>query len=244
MRREVDADASSLTQRLAGTFTPTPDLYAAAARAGELNVRLFEAAQAAGEIRADASVNDLGPILEQLASLKIGDARRSRALRHRYLDLMLAGLRATGDGLRRRRRRTTSCRSDGRPASLSAMFYDDDADLALLDGKTVAIIGYGSQGHAHAQNLKDSGVSVVVGLRPDSSSVEKAKDDGFEVLDIPEAASRGDIVMILLPDEKHGEIYREQIADGIAPGNTLLFGHGFSIHYGEVDAARRRSTSR
>ena len=99
MHREVDADASSLTQRLAGTFTPTPDLYAAAARAGELNVRLFEAAQAAGEIRADASVNDLGPILEQLASLKIGDAGRSRALRHRYLDLMLTGLRATGDEL-------------------------------------------------------------------------------------------------------------------------------------------------
>jgi len=99
MHREVDADASSLTQRLAGTFTPTPDLYAATARAGELNVRLFGAAQAAGEIRADASVNDLGPILEQLASLKIGDAGRSRALRHRYLDLMLTGLRATGDEL-------------------------------------------------------------------------------------------------------------------------------------------------
>src|ERR671911_1447210 len=117
------------------------------------------------------------------------------------------------------------------------MFYDDDADLSLLDGKTVAIIGYGSQGHAHAQNLKDSGVSVVVGLRPDSSSVEQAKADGLEVLDISEAASRGDLVMILLPDEKHGEIYREQIADGIAPGNMLLFGHGFSIHYGEVDPA-------
>jgi ketol-acid reductoisomerase len=115
------------------------------------------------------------------------------------------------------------------------MFYDDDADLSLLDGKTVAIIGYGSQGHAHAQNLRDSGVDVVVGLRPDSSSVEKAEADGLEVLDIPEAASRGDIVMILLPDEKHGEIYREQIADGIAPGDTLLFGHGFSIHYGEVE---------
>src|SRR4051794_40779454 len=115
------------------------------------------------------------------------------------------------------------------------MFYDSDADLSLLDGKTVAILGYGSQGHAHAQNLKDSGVDVVVGLRPDSSSVEKARSDGFEVLDIAEAASRGDIVMVLLPDEKHGEVYRAQIADGIAPGNTLLFGHGFSIHYGEVD---------
>src|SRR6185437_567098 len=116
------------------------------------------------------------------------------------------------------------------------MIYDDDADLSLLDGKTVAILGYGSQGHAHAQNLKDSGVDVVVGLRPDSSSAEKARGDGFEVLDIAEAASRGDIVMVLLPDEKHGEVYREQIADGIAPGNTLLFGHGFSIHYGEVEA--------
>src|SRR5919198_6429277 len=99
------------------------------------------------------------------------------------------------------------------------MFYDDDADLEHLSGKTVAIIGYGSQGHAHAQNLKDSSVDVVVGLRPDSSSVEKARSDGFEVLDIDEAASRGDIVMVLLPDEKHGEVYREQIADGIAPRN-------------------------
>src|SRR3954454_450845 len=115
------------------------------------------------------------------------------------------------------------------------MFYDDDADLDLLSGKTVAIIGYGSQGHAHALNLKDSGVSVVVGLRPDSSSVEQARGKGLEVLDIADAASRGDIVMILLPDEKHGEIYREQIADGIAPGKLLMFGHGFSIHYGEVE---------
>src|SRR5215211_1179587 len=115
------------------------------------------------------------------------------------------------------------------------MFYDSDADLALLDGKTVEILGYGSQGHAHAQNLKDSGVDVVVGLRPDSSSAEKARSDGFDVLDIGEAASRGDIVMVLLPDEKHGEVYREQIADGIAPGNALLFGHGFSVHYGEVE---------
>jgi ketol-acid reductoisomerase len=117
------------------------------------------------------------------------------------------------------------------------MFYDDDADLTLLDGKTVAIIGYGSQGHAHALNLKDSGVDVVVGLRPDSSSVAGAREAGLEVTDVAAAASRGDLVMVLLPDEKHGEVYREQIADGIAPGNMLLFGHGFSIHYGEVDPA-------
>jgi ketol-acid reductoisomerase len=115
------------------------------------------------------------------------------------------------------------------------MFYDDDADLSLLDGKTVAILGYGSQGHAHAQNLKDSGVDVVVGLRPDSSSVEQAKADGFEVLDIPEAASRGDLVMVLLPDEKHGEVWREQIADGIGDGDLLMFAHGFSIHFGQIE---------
>ena len=114
------------------------------------------------------------------------------------------------------------------------MFYDDDADLTFLDGKTVAIIGYGSQGHAHALNLKDSGVDVVVGLRSDSSSVAGAEQAGLDVSEIPEAASRGDLVMVLLPDEKHGDVYREQIADGIAPGNLLLFGHGFSIHYGEV----------
>jgi ketol-acid reductoisomerase len=115
------------------------------------------------------------------------------------------------------------------------MFYDDDADLTLLDGKTVAIIGYGSQGHAHALNLKDSGVDVVVGLRPDSSSVDKAREQGLEVTDIADAASRGDIVMVLLPDERHHDVWEESIRDGIAPGNTLLFGHGFSIHYGEIE---------
>jgi ketol-acid reductoisomerase len=116
------------------------------------------------------------------------------------------------------------------------VFYDDDADLSLLDGKTVAILGYGSQGHAHALNLKDSGVDVVVGLRPDSDSVAKARDAGLEVTDIADAASRGDVVMVLLPDERHHDVWNESIRDGIAPGNTLLFGHGFSVHYGEVDA--------
>ena len=107
------------------------------------------------------------------------------------------------------------------------IFYDKDADLSKLEGKTVAILGYGSQGHAHALNLKDSGVDVVVGLRPDSSSRAKAEEAGLEVLDIAEAASRGDIVMILLPDEKQAEIWEAEIADGIAPGNLLLFAHGF-----------------
>ena len=115
------------------------------------------------------------------------------------------------------------------------MYYDNDADLDLLKGKTVAILGYGSQGHAHSLNLKDSGVDVVVGLRPDSKSVEQARSNGLEVTDVAEAASRGDIVMVLLPDEKHGQIWQEQIRDGIAPGKALFFGHGFSIHYGEVE---------
>jgi ketol-acid reductoisomerase len=114
------------------------------------------------------------------------------------------------------------------------MIYDKDADLTHLDGKTVAILGYGSQGHAHALNLKDSGVSVVVGLRPDSSSVDKAKGEGLEVLSVADAASRGDVVMVLLPDERQHDIYESDIADGIAPGNLLLFAHGFAITYDQV----------
>jgi ketol-acid reductoisomerase len=117
---------------------------------------------------------------------------------------------------------------------MAAMFYDDDADLTLLDGKTVAIIGYGSQGHAHARNLKDSGVDVVVGLREDSASAEKARAHGLEVLPVADAASRGDLVMMLVPDELHREVYEGAVKDGIADGNLLLFGHGFSILYGEV----------
>ncbi len=114
------------------------------------------------------------------------------------------------------------------------MFYDDDADLHKLDGKTVAIIGYGSQGHAHALNLQDSGVSVVVGLRPDSSSVAKARDHGLRVAEPADAASEGDIVMMLVPDELHRSVWESGVKDGVAPGNMILFGHGFSIHYGEV----------
>ncbi len=117
------------------------------------------------------------------------------------------------------------------------MIYDDDADLSKLDGKTVAILGYGSQGHAHALNLHDSGVDVVVGLREDSSSVEKARADGLEVTTIADAASRGDVVMVLLPDEKQGKLWREEIEDGIAPGNLLLFAHGFSIHFDQIAPA-------
>jgi len=115
------------------------------------------------------------------------------------------------------------------------IFYDNDSDLTHLDGKTIAILGYGSQGHAHALNLKDSGCEVVVGLRPDSSSRAEAEGEGLEVLDVAEAASRGDVVMILLPDEKQAEVWESEIRDGIAPENLLMFAHGFSIHFGQIE---------
>ena len=114
------------------------------------------------------------------------------------------------------------------------MIYDGDADLSLLDGKTVAIIGYGSQGHAHALNLKESGVDVVVGLRADSQSAAKAKADGLEVLSPLEATKKADMVMILVPDEIMGDVYAADIAEGLEPGNMLLFAHGFAIHFGTV----------
>ena len=114
------------------------------------------------------------------------------------------------------------------------MIYDDGADLSLLDGKTVAIIGYGSQGHAHALNLKESGVNVVVGLRPDSASAAKAKADGLEVLSPAEAAKKGDLVMLLVPDEIMGDVYTADIEAGLEPGNMLLFAHGFAVHFGTV----------
>jgi len=115
------------------------------------------------------------------------------------------------------------------------IYYDTDADLSRLEGKTVAVIGYGSQGHAHALNLKDSGVDVVVGLRPDSKSREEAEAAGLRVLDVADAASAGDVVMILLPDEKQAEVWQNEIADGIAPGNLLLFAHGFTIHFEQIE---------
>jgi len=114
------------------------------------------------------------------------------------------------------------------------MFYDDDADLELLSGRTVAVIGYGSQGHAHALNLRDSGVSVVVGLRPGSASVAQAQEQGLEVLPPAEAAATGDLVMILAPDEHQAKLFREEIAGGLQPGDALLFAHGFAIHFGQV----------
>jgi ketol-acid reductoisomerase len=115
------------------------------------------------------------------------------------------------------------------------MIYDQDADLSHLDGRTVAILGYGSQGHAHALNLKDSGVDVVVGLREGSRSAEHAREHGLEVESIADAASRGDVVMVLLPDEKQADVWESDIRDGIAPGNLLMFAHGFSIHFDQIE---------
>src|SRR4051812_24715637 len=115
------------------------------------------------------------------------------------------------------------------------IYYDSDADLSALDGKTVAILGYGSQGHAHALNLKDSGIDVVVGLREGSPSREQAEAHGLEVLSVADAASRGDIVMVLLPDERQHDVWEAEIRDGVAEGDLLMFAHGFSIHFGEVE---------
>ncbi len=116
------------------------------------------------------------------------------------------------------------------------IFYDDDADLSLLEDKTIAILGYGSQGHAHALNLRDSGCEVVVGLRPGSASRAAAEGEGLAVLDVGDAASRGDVVMMLLPDETQAEAWDSEIGDGIAPQNLLLFAHGFSIHFDQIAA--------
>src|ERR671936_1717595 len=115
------------------------------------------------------------------------------------------------------------------------IYYDRDADLAHLKAKTIAILGFGSQGHAHALNLRDSGCEVVVGLRPDSASRADAEDEGLRVLDVADAASAGDVVMILLPDERQAEVWEREIRDGIAAGNLLMFAHGFSIHFRQIE---------
>ncbi|WP_435015446.1 ketol-acid reductoisomerase [Tundrisphaera sp. TA3] len=116
----------------------------------------------------------------------------------------------------------------------ATMFYDQDADLGLLKGKTIAIIGYGSQGHAHAQNLRDSGCNVVVGQRPGSANYDLAVKDGFKPVSAAEAAKLGDLVNILLPDEVAAEVYEKDIKPNLKPGNLLLCSHGFNIHFGQI----------
>ena len=117
---------------------------------------------------------------------------------------------------------------------MAKMYYDSDANLDLLKGKKVAIIGYGSQGHAHALNLKDSGIDVCIGLYKGSKSWAKAEEAGLEVFESAEAAKKADLIMILLPDEKQGKVYKESIAPNLTNGKALLFAHGFNIHYGQI----------
>ena len=114
------------------------------------------------------------------------------------------------------------------------VFYDKDCDLSLIKGKTVAIIGYGSQGHAHAQNLNDSGVKVVVGLRKGGASWPKVEKAGLKVAEVADAVKQADVVMILLPDEQIAKVYREDIEPNIKQGASLAFAHGFNVHYGQV----------
>ena len=114
------------------------------------------------------------------------------------------------------------------------VYYDKDCDLSIIQGKKVAIIGYGSQGHAHANNLKDSGVDVVVALREDSSSVAKAKAAGFEVKTVPEAVKVADVIMVLAPDENQSVIYKNEIEPNLKEGATLAFAHGFAIHFNQI----------
>ena len=114
------------------------------------------------------------------------------------------------------------------------MIYDKDADLAKLDGKTVAVLGYGSQGHAHALNLKDSGIDVIVGLREGSASKAKAEAAGLRVLPTADAVREADIVMILLPDTEQKKVYEADIAPNLVDGNSLAFAHGFNIHFKQV----------
>jgi ketol-acid reductoisomerase len=116
-------------------------------------------------------------------------------------------------------------------------YYEQDAELSVLKGKTVAVIGYGSQGHAQAQNLRDSGVKVIIGLR-EGKSFDKAKNDGFEVYSVAEATSKADIVQILMPDETQASVYKNDIEPNLKKGAALMFSHGFNVHFGQIVAPK------
>jgi len=117
---------------------------------------------------------------------------------------------------------------------MARIYYEEDATLAPLQGKTIAVIGYGSQGHAHALNLKDSGLSVVVGLRAGSPSWQAAQGAGLEVAEVGAAAKEADLIALLIPDQAQPQVYREEIAPRLSPGKALLFAHGFNVHYGQI----------
>ncbi len=117
---------------------------------------------------------------------------------------------------------------------MGKIYYDKDADLKYLKKKTIAIVGYGSQGHAHARNLHDSGMKVVVGLRKESTFWKRAQKDGLKVMTVPEASKAADIIMILIPDDKQRAMYESDIKPHLKKGNAIAFGHGFNIHFGQV----------
>ncbi len=119
---------------------------------------------------------------------------------------------------------------------MAEIFYDQDADLSIIQGKKVAIVGYGSQGHAHAQNLRDSGVEVVIALKEGSKSAPKAQEDGFEVKSVADATEWADLIMILAPDQHQRGIYNDEIKPHLTPGKTLAFAHGFNIRFGYIEA--------
>lgn len=118
---------------------------------------------------------------------------------------------------------------------MADMFYDDDADLSIIQGKKVAIVGFGSQGHAHAQNLRDSGVEVAVALREGSKSAPKAQEEGFEVMSVADATAWADVIMVLAPDQNQRAIFAESIKPNLAPGKALAFAHGFNIRFGYIE---------
>src|SRR6476660_6226438 len=118
---------------------------------------------------------------------------------------------------------------------MATMYYEKDADLSLLKDKTIAIIGYGSQGHAHALNLRDSGCKVIVGQRPGSANYDLAVSHGFQPVSAEDAAKQADMINILLPDEVQGDVYRAAILPNLKPGNLLMCSHGFNIHFGQIE---------
>ena len=128
----------------------------------------------------------------------------------------------------------TSDGTKGNRLVVAKIYYDDDADLADLQDKTVAILGYGSQGHAHAQNLRDSGCQVIVGQRAGSANYDLAVSHGFQPLSAAEATQQADVINLLLPDEVQGEVFEESIRDNLSPGNVLMCSHGFNFHFGYV----------
>ena len=118
---------------------------------------------------------------------------------------------------------------------MATIYSDQDADLSLIQGKKVAVLGYGSQGHAHSLNLRDSGVDVRVGLRPGSSSRARAEEQGLTVMDTNEAAAEADVIVVLAPDTAQKGMWADGLADAVEPGNTLVFGHGFNVHFGFIE---------